>query len=137
MIIFIFVDDIAVIYDQRHVQKVDEFQIEFFHVYEMRYLGEVQWFLGIRITRDRNSRRISLCQDSYINKLISKFNVNITSKAPDAPLSAMKKSKRMLIRQRLFYDVAMNINHAVSIVFEIEDFIKYEIYILLSNFETF
>lgn len=49
----------------------------------------------------------------------------------------MKNSKRMQIRQRLFDDVAMNIHHAVSIVFEIEDFIKYDICILRANFETF
>ena len=87
MVLFFFVDDIAVIYDRRHIQKVEEFQYRFFQAYEMRYLGEIQWFLGIRIARDRKSRRLSLCQDSYINKLISKFHVKTTYKAPGAPLS--------------------------------------------------
>ena len=96
MILFFFVDDIAILYDKRHTKKIDEFQAKLFQAYEMRYLGEVQWFLGIRITRDREARRLALCQDSYINKLITKFNVNISSKAPGAPLSNCEELRRNL-----------------------------------------
>ena len=37
-----FVDDIAVIYDRRHIQKIKKFQFRFFQAYEMRYLSEIQ-----------------------------------------------------------------------------------------------
>lgn len=87
MVVFFFVDDIVVIFDRRHAEKVNEFQAKLFEAYEMRYLGELQWFLGIRIARDRTSQKLWLCQDSYIEKLISKFNVDISTKAPGAPLS--------------------------------------------------
>ena len=41
----------------------------------MRNIGEMEWFLGIRIIRDRPNHLLWLCQDSYIDKLASKFNV--------------------------------------------------------------
>lgn len=87
IILFFFVDDIVMMFDRRHVAKADEFQAKLFKAYEMRYLGELQWFLGIRIQRDRPSRKLFLCQDSYIDKLIAKFNVDITLKPPSTPLS--------------------------------------------------
>ena len=107
MIIFFFVDDIAIIYDRRHVQKVDEFQIDFFQVYEMKYLEEVKWFLNIRITKDRTIRKLSLYQNFYINKLISKFHVNISFKTSEASLSSFeefkKNSKQATAEQILSY----------------------------------
>lgn len=42
--------------------------------------------MGIRITRDRETRRLWLCQDSYIDKLSSKFNISTDKKSPGAPL---------------------------------------------------
>lgn len=86
MLLFFFVDDIVVLYDQQHVKEVDAFQMRFFDRYEIRYLGELKWFLGIWISRDRETRRLWLCQDSYINKLTAKFNISIEAKCPGAPL---------------------------------------------------
>lgn len=103
MLLFFFVDDIALIYDRRYTPQVEEFQAKFFKIYEMRYLGQIEWFLGIRITRDRTQPHLSLCQDSYIDKLIAKFNVNVSSKAPGAPLSSheplIKNNKQATAQQ--------------------------------------
>ncbi len=41
----------------------------------MRILDSLQWFLNIRIIRDHEKRKIWLCQNSYIIKMISKFNL--------------------------------------------------------------
>ena len=84
--LFFFVDDIIIIYDRRHVSKVDEFQAKLFKRYEIRYLGKAQWFLGIKITRDRDLRRLILCQDSYINKVLAKFNIKLSARGPVSPL---------------------------------------------------
>ena len=56
----------------------------------MRYIDELQWFLDIRITRDRSQRTLTLCQDNYIDKLIAKFNVNTSVKSSKASLSFYK-----------------------------------------------
>src|SRR5205823_14838218 len=33
------------------------------------------WFLGIRVIRNRDERKIWLCQDSYIDKIATKFHL--------------------------------------------------------------
>ena len=86
MLLFFFVDDIVVLFDHQHTKQVDEFQTKLFKAYQMRFLGELKWFLGIRISRDRDTRRLWLCQDSYIDKLTSKFKISIDKKCPGAPL---------------------------------------------------
>ena len=47
LMVFFFVDDIVTIYDRRYKHQVDTFQTQLFKAYEMRYLGELEWFLGI------------------------------------------------------------------------------------------
>ena len=92
MVLFFFVDDIVIIYHRDHTAYIDEFQRKLFEIYEMRYLGEIQWFLAIRIIRNRDERKVWLCQDSYIAKLAAKFNVKEDSKRsvplpPDEPIT--------------------------------------------------
>lgn len=104
MLFFFFVDDIVVLFDQRHTKQVDEFQAKLFNAYEMRYLGELEWFLGIRITRDRETRRLWLCQDSYIDKLTSKLNISTDKKCPGAPLpyEELMKSTSQATSQEIY-----------------------------------
>ena len=85
MLCFFFVDDIAVLYDRPHTAHVDEFQRRLFDRYEMRFIGELQWFLSIKIIRDRYKRTLFLSQESYIEKLVAKFNIP-TNKASGSPL---------------------------------------------------
>lgn len=67
---------------------MEEFQQHPFERFEMRNLGELEWFLGIHITRDRNVSKLWLCQDSYIDKIVAKFHISLDGKAPSTPLSA-------------------------------------------------
>ena len=39
-------------------------------------LGPIHWLLGIKITRDRDSRILALSQESYIDNIIHKFNLS-------------------------------------------------------------
>lgn len=92
IVLFFFVDNIVIIYHRDHTTYIDEFQRKLFEIYEMRYLGELQWFLAIRIIRNRDERKLWLCQDSYIAKLATKFNVKEDSKRsvplpPDEPIT--------------------------------------------------
>jgi hypothetical protein len=51
----------------------------------MRDLGELSWFLGIRIIRDRPHRKLWLCQDAYIKKIANTFHLT-DRKPPATPL---------------------------------------------------
>ena len=65
---------------------MDEFEAKLLQRYEMRILGDAEYFLGIRIVRDRPARKLWLVQDSYIDKLATKFNISTGNKAPRTPL---------------------------------------------------
>jgi len=87
MTLFFFVDDIAIIFDKRHTDKVNDFERRLLSTYKMHAMGELEWFLSIRISRDRENKRLWLSQDAYIEKLISRFNVESDNgKWPHTPL---------------------------------------------------
>jgi hypothetical protein len=73
ILVFFFVDDIVSIGYPRYEREMEAFERQICSRYEMKCLGEPQWFLGIRIIRNRETRRIWLCQDSFMEKIASKF----------------------------------------------------------------
>jgi hypothetical protein len=52
----------------------------------MRDLGDLRWFLGIRIVRDRDRRRIWLSQDSHIENIVARFNLDQLHRSPLTPM---------------------------------------------------
>jgi hypothetical protein len=53
----------------------------------MRCLGELKWFLGVRVIRDWTAGAIWLLQDSFIDKVAAKFNLTqATGRYPPVPL---------------------------------------------------
>ncbi len=88
IIVFFYVDDIVVLYLPSHRAAYDNFRTKFLKVYNMREIGDLKWFLGIRVIRDRTQRKLWLCQDAYIEKMYSQFgHPDATTKAPRTPLS--------------------------------------------------
>ena len=87
MVVIFFVDDICILYDNKFTKEVDAFQSRLFAAYEMRNLGQIEWFLGIRVIRERENRLLWLCQDSYNDKTANKFNINIVdSRSYEMPI---------------------------------------------------
>ena len=99
MILFFFVNDIAVFYHSQNIKQMNEFEQKLFNVYEMRNLSEIQWFLNIRITQDQKLQQMFFCQNNYIDKLINKFNINTFYKSSETLLAhyvQMKKNKNTI-----------------------------------------
>jgi hypothetical protein len=46
----------------------------------MKNLGEVAYILGIEIYRDRSNRQIELTQDTYIDNILNRFNMQDSKK---------------------------------------------------------
>ena len=46
----------------------------------MKDLGEVQYVLSIKIIRDRKNKIIALCQENYIDSILSKCNMQDSKK---------------------------------------------------------
>ena len=86
MVIF-YVDDIITIYNRKNQQRMDEFERKLEKEYELRKLSEAKHFLGIRILWNRAQRKLWLIQDSYIDKLQERFNINTAGKIPKTPIA--------------------------------------------------
>jgi hypothetical protein len=74
-LIFFYVDDIMIICQKENLNRMRLFEKSLMKKFEMRILKKLKWFLKIRITRDRVNRKIWLCQDSYISKMMTKFHL--------------------------------------------------------------
>jgi hypothetical protein len=91
LILFFYVDDIVAICQKENLDRMRFFEKSLMERFEMRVLGKLKWFLGIRITRDRVNRKIWLCQDSYISKMVAKFHLE-EMKCPKTPLADLPRT---------------------------------------------
>ncbi|KAJ3454408.1 hypothetical protein MRS44_018302 [Fusarium solani] len=74
--VFFFVDDIVVLYQKKDKLAADQLINSLKSRYKMQDLGDLQWFLGIRVIRDRPARKLWLCQDSYIEAITARFKLD-------------------------------------------------------------
>ena len=88
LIVFFYVDDIVILVHPSNLHVHQQFEEELMKVYKIRKLGQLKWFLGIRVVRDWDTHRIWLLQDSFIDKVAAKFKLRPTCKTiyPDVPL---------------------------------------------------
>ncbi len=75
LIFFFYVNDIIILFIKTNADCMRIFEKALMQRFEVRILNSLQWFLSIRIIQDREKRKIWLCQNSYIIKMISKFNL--------------------------------------------------------------
>ncbi|RMZ74983.1 hypothetical protein DV736_g6713, partial [Chaetothyriales sp. CBS 134916] len=87
LIILFFVDDIIYIYRNSNQLQADEFRQQLSSKFRITDLGDLKWFLGIRIVRERAKRRIWLCQDSYIDNIATRFKLDQLEGSPSTPMA--------------------------------------------------
>jgi hypothetical protein len=75
LIIFFFVNNIAIINCKKNQALAIEFTKKLLTIYPLIAKNKMKWFLGIKITRDKTARKIWIYQNIYINKIISKYNL--------------------------------------------------------------
>ncbi len=69
LILFFYIDDVVILCSKQNHDMLKDFEASLLKRFEMRSLGELKWFLGIRNLRDRDERKIWICQDSYISNV--------------------------------------------------------------------
>ncbi len=99
LILFFYVDDIMIICLKENLNWMRFFEKSLMKRFEMRVLKELKWFLKIRIIRDRINKKIWLCQNFYIFKMMTKFH-----------LKEMKISKTSLAKLSRINEIAKNSN---------------------------
>ena len=84
LILFFYVDDFVLLYRSQDKKKFVQFKAALLAKYEIRSLGDLNWFLGIRIIRSND--KLYLYQDSYIEKLVERFYIPTSGPSPRTPL---------------------------------------------------
>ncbi|KAK7178015.1 Retrovirus-related Pol polyprotein from transposon TNT 1-94-like protein 1 [Paraphaeosphaeria sporulosa] len=85
LIVFFYVDDIVVLFHPNNLAAHAEFEQKLRERYEIRCLGNLKWFLGIRVIRDEEQGKVWLLQDSFIDKVATKFNLR-QKRYPPTPM---------------------------------------------------
>ena len=84
LILFFYIDDFIILYRAGDKEKFKEFESALLVTYEIRSLGNLSWFLGIRIIRSDD--KLYLYQDSYIEKIAEKYSTTIAGPHLKTPL---------------------------------------------------
>lgn len=87
--IIFFVDDILILFHKNDGVLAQSIINGIKKVYEIRSLGNVEWFLGVRVIRDRSKRKLWLAHDTYIDKITKKFDITKTARA-NTPLPVIE-----------------------------------------------
>ena len=74
----LYVDDILLIGND--IPMLEAVKTSLKKSFSMKDLGEAAYILGIRIYRDRSKRLIGLSQDTYIDKILNRFNMQDSKK---------------------------------------------------------
>ena len=76
MLLFLFVDDMQVSFQSEDEAEWQESHTLLQQRFNITNLGESTFMLGMRITRDRRARTITLDQELYITKALEKFGLD-------------------------------------------------------------
>jgi hypothetical protein len=76
--LILYVDDILLI--RNDIPLMEDVKASLRKSFSMKDLGEASYILGIKIYRDRSKRLIGLSQIMYIDKVLSRFNMNDSKK---------------------------------------------------------
>jgi hypothetical protein len=88
LIVFFYVDDIVVLVHPSKLAAHKLFERELMKRYNIRAMGQLQWFLGIRLLRTEDLLTTWLVQDAFIEQVVKKYGLidGITT-LPDCPIS--------------------------------------------------
>lgn len=104
LIVFFHVNDIVILSHKDHHEKRDELIKNLMTRYEIRDMRELEWFLNIRIVRDRTQRKIWLSQNAYIDKIVNKYNLTHAVRAA-TPLTDANLFEFINSKFEIFYIV--------------------------------
>lgn len=80
IIVFFYVDDILIASHQMAKERARQLERELEKHWQLTDQGDAEWFLGIRILRNRTEKKLWLVQDSYLAGVAERYN--LTGRAP-------------------------------------------------------
>jgi hypothetical protein len=103
LILALYVDDIVLI--ARKTQELRRVKAALAQVFKMKDLGEIQNVLGLRIQRDRATRRLWIDQTHYIEDILKEFGY-LDCKPVSTPADGYENLQKATAQDTLFADVA-------------------------------
>lgn len=107
MLLFLFVDDMQVGFQAEDEAEWQESHALLQQRFNITSLGDSTFMLGMRITRDRRTRTLTLDQELYVTKALEKFGLDQCKSAPTPGVVASSRSppataddERKLVRLR-------------------------------------
>ncbi|MCO5577282.1 hypothetical protein L7F22_031109 [Adiantum nelumboides] len=73
IILVLYVDDMLIA--AKKSSTVDALKEQLKSAFSMKYLGESEHILGVRVTRQRDQHTLYLSQEKYIEKVLARFNM--------------------------------------------------------------
>lgn len=74
MVVF-YVNNYLVIYHKKHEPEARVVMDSLKKAYEVKDQGPAEWYLGVRIVRDRAARTLYLAHNTYIEKIAKHFDL--------------------------------------------------------------
>jgi len=75
LLIFFFVDDSTIVYRPEDRSRAQQFKGDLKARIQIKELGPLSWFLGMRVIRDREAHKAWLCQDTYIENVATRYGL--------------------------------------------------------------
>eukprot|EP00965_Chrysotila_dentata_P103112 3404396-Pleurochrysis_carterae.AAC.1 len=78
----VWIDDLAIAYANKDEKLFDHFAKVYGNCFKSKISHQVDKFIGLKVTRDRNARTVTLSQELYIEKMADRFLPNKTLHKP-------------------------------------------------------
>jgi hypothetical protein len=87
IILSLYVDDTIAAFDKKDQSVWEGDKKAIAGQYAIKDLGECEWILNMKVTRDRTNRTIVLSQEAYIERILGEFDLeNVKSASTPAPV---------------------------------------------------
>ena len=73
IILLLYVDDMLIV--GQDLNMINKLKVELSKTFDMKDLGAAKHILGMQITRDRESKKLWLSQETYIERILERFNM--------------------------------------------------------------
>src|SRR5205814_9716278 len=91
IIIAIWVDDLIIA--GKNTKDIEELKHQLRKEFEMKDMGELKYFLGIQVLRDREHRQIHINQNGYVNSILERFGL-LECNPVSTPIAAVTKLQK-------------------------------------------
>ena len=86
VLVLFYVDDILLMFAKSHRAEATELLRRIKGTYKIDDKGDVNWFLGVRVVRNRSLGTVLLLYDTYLDKVAKRFNLKESGRFPETPL---------------------------------------------------